>query len=198
MRSPGQGPSVQDEEVRSVRYLSLGAEAAALEEEEEVVFVKLLTNPAPVRRLSSGAEGTPAPETSDTAGKALLLVVGTASGRTFFWDVDPTASSSTAPSFAAKVCAAVDGACTNPQQPGFKISVEAFTASTGGGGAPLTVAATTAYLTPAYSIVSLLHFDLVAYVYLPIFLFDSSTPPLRRTPTWLQSQWSTTGTPTST
>jgi len=104
LRTPAQGSPAQDEEIRSVRYLSLGDDSVA--GEEEVVFVKLLPNSAPTRRLSSAAEGASSPTqtTADPVGKFVTLIVGTASGRTYFWDVDPAGATLTA----TKVCAAAD------------------------------------------------------------------------------------------
>lgn len=147
MHRPTQGSSVQDQEVRSVRYLTLGDGAQT---DEVVTFVKLLPNPAPTRRISSGADGAYAAEASEPVGKSLVLVVGTASGHTYFWDVDPTAAPG-----AAKVCMA-DGLCANPQLTEQKVSLMRFTVlaeASDKSGTPLAVAATAAFHSPAYTIV---------------------------------------------
>lgn len=148
MRSPSQGRPAQDEEVRSVRYLTLGDNAAL---DEVVTFVKLLPNPAPIRRISSASEDASAIEAVESVGKSLILVVGTASGRTYVWDVDPAAAP-----VATKVCA-VDGSCVDPLRIVRKVSVEQYSARIEAherAGAPLSIAATAAFATPAYTIVS--------------------------------------------
>lgn len=155
LRSPAQGRPAQDEEIRSVRYLSLGDHLAAGAEEEEIVFVKLLPNSAPTRRLSSAAEGasSPAQSSADPVGKSVTLIVGTASGRTYFWDVDPAAASATA----AKVCAADESCSLSQGSAAQKVSLERYTVCASGderAGAPIAVAATAAFSSPAYTVVS--------------------------------------------
>jgi len=153
LRTPAQGSPAQDEEIRSVRYLSLGDDSVA--GEEEVVFVKLLPNSAPTRRLSSAAEGASSPTqtTADPVGKFVTLIVGTASGRTYFWDVDPAGATLTA----TKVCAAADSCSLSQSTPAAqKVFLERYAVRAGGSeraGAPAAIAATAAFSGPAYTVV---------------------------------------------
>jgi len=165
LRSPGS----DSEEVRSIRYLSLADEGQQVdvEEEEEVTFVKLLPGVAPTRRLSTSS-GSPSDDDAAamhdaSSSKGVLVVLGTASGRTYFWDVSPFAPAAAGLS---KVCSA-DGTCANPllsssssvQQ---KVSVELYSMRTDASskesarslGSPLAVAAIGAHSHPAYTIVS--------------------------------------------
>lgn len=144
----------RDEEVRSVRYLSLGD--ALAEQEEEVVFAKLLPSIAPIRRIVSAGEGasTPGQSSADHAGKSVTLVVGTASGRTYFWEVDPSAAT---PVTASKVCAAEDSCGLSQSFGAQKVSLEVFSVCAEANeraGAPVAVAATAAFSSPAYTVVS--------------------------------------------
>lgn len=149
--------SAQDEAVSSVRYLSLGDKDGPVGAEGEVViFAKLLPSSAPTRRISSAAEGasSPAQSSTDPVGKSVLLVVGTASGRTYFWDVDPAADA------VAKVCTAEhSSSCAAPPSAAHQIAfLEPFAARAEAhetAGAPLAVAATAAFSHPAYTVVSL-------------------------------------------
>lgn len=173
LRSPGSNSD--SEEVRSVRYLSLAA-AEEGEEEEEVTFVKLLPGVAPTRRLStsSGSSSDDDAAMHDaSSSKGVLVVLGTASGRTYFWDVSPFTP---AAAVLSKVCSA-DGTCANPLLPSSssstssvqqKVSVERYSVRTeasaaegarGVLGAPLAVAAIGAHSHPSYTIVSSLFFS---------------------------------------
>lgn len=154
LRSPGSG----SEEVQSLRYLSLPNEGELAE--EEVTFVKLLPGVAPTRRLSTSSGSSSSDDNNNdaaaahdaSASKGVLVVLGTASGRTYFWDVSPFT-----PAAISKVCSA-DGTCANPllsQQQQQKVSVEMYSMRSDPVGAPLVVAATGAHSHPAYTIVRL-------------------------------------------
>ena len=174
LRSPGSNSD--SEEVRSVRYLSLAAAEEGEEEEEKVTFVKLLPGVAPTRRLStsSGSSSDDDAAMHDaSSSKGVLVVLGTASGRTYFWDVSPFTP---AAAVLSKVCSA-DGTCANPLLPSSssstssvqqKVSVERYSMRTeasaaegalGVLGAPLAVAAIGAHSHPSYTIVSSLSFS---------------------------------------
>ena len=206
LRSPGSDSD--SEEVRSVRYLSLAAaDQGEEEEEEEVTFVKLLPGVAPTRRLStsSGSSSDDDAAMHDaSSSKGVLVVLGTASGRTYFWDVSPFAPAAAA-AVLSKVCSA-DGTCANPlllssssstssvQQ---KVSVERYSMRTeasaaegarGVLGAPLAVAAIGAHSHPAYTIVSSLSFSSLRFdrLFYNHHVFhnnkSSCTPPLLLVP----------------
>ena len=203
LRSPGSDSD--SEEVRSVRYLSL-ASAEEGEEEEEVTFVKLLPGVAPTRRLStsSGSSSDDDAAMHDaSSSKGVLVVLGTASGRTYFWDVSPFAPApAAAAAVLSKVCSA-DGTCANPLLPSSassvqqKVSVERYSMRTeasaaegarGVLGAPLAVAAIGAHSHPAYTIVSSLSFSSLRFdrLFYNHHVFhnnkSSCTPPLLLVP----------------
>lgn len=93
--------SSADEEVLGVRYLSLQDQqgiSAGEERDPVVTSVKLVANPAPSRRADSqqllqrtsdAGDASVGSEATSAAARTVTLIVGTAGGRTLFWDVDP-------------------------------------------------------------------------------------------------------------
>lgn len=93
--SPAPVPWSADESILGVRYLSMPQEGEQ-EQNPIVTSVKLVVNPAPARRAGSqvqsagaGAGTEASVEVSSASPRTVTLIVGTASGRTLFWDIDP-------------------------------------------------------------------------------------------------------------
>lgn len=149
-----------DEEVQGVRFL--GMREGEGEQDPLITSVKLVVGAAPTRRVESqqvvgqpgaGAADEPV-EGASAAGKTVTIIVGTASGRTLFWDVDPTSC----------VSAGAPNTCSGPSAAALEPWTAAVSGPPGtvGAGAVASVAAafTTVHIkdrsvkVPAYTIVS--------------------------------------------
>ena len=104
------GQRAVGDEIVSTLYLTLPQPQSAVDGDTDPVisFIKLVANPAPTRRVASFEQGTSPSSSTAPAESTVTLILGTACGRTFIWDINTATirTAITSGTSAASTCAA--------------------------------------------------------------------------------------------